>query len=115
MPRAPAFVVICAALLLSTTPKARAGFVDGNTLLDSCQTPTSSLCAGYLAAIVDYQDALQQLGTSTMTFCLPDASNLGRLRDLVIDALQHNPPSELRKLAVSLVVPALHRIYPCKS
>lgn len=92
----------------------RAGYVSGVVLLGYCQDPASSFCAGYLASLVDYQDALQHSDQPALRFCLPDNIKLSDLRDLTVDQLQINPPSELRKLAASLVIPALVRKFPCR-
>jgi len=98
---------------LAATP-ARAGFVDGLTLLDYCKDPQSSFCGGYIAALVDYQDALQSTDSPAIRFCPPERSNLGSLRDLVIAALERQTPRELQKLASSLVVPAFAKAFPCR-
>lgn len=93
---------------------ASAGFVDGYTLLEWCVDPKSAFCGGYIAALVDYQDALQATDMPQMRFCLPENQNLGKLRDLVIGSLQFQREPELRKLAASLVVPALVKAFPCR-
>jgi hypothetical protein len=100
-------------LCLGLAP-ARAGFVDGLALLEYCKDPQSNLCGGYIAALVDYQDALQATDSPAITFCLPERSNLGGLRDMVIDVLQRQTPRELQKNAASLVIPAFAKAFRCR-
>ena len=79
-----------------------------------CQDDTNRLCNGYLAAIVDYQDELQRVDAPTRRFCLPDDMRISDVHRLAVERLNANPPSERRKLAVSLVVPGLSLRYPCR-
>ncbi len=103
---------LVAASLACGSP-AQAGFVDGQSLLGYCKDPMSNLCGGYIAALVDYQDALQTTDTPAITFCLPERSNLGALRDMVIGVLERQTPRELQKNAASLVVPAFAKAFRC--
>jgi hypothetical protein len=91
-----------------------ASYVTGYELIDWCQDEASRFCAGYIAALVDYQDGLQRLDTPTPRFCLGTDTKLSELEELALRGLRANPPSELRKLAASLVVPAFFRKYPCR-
>jgi len=91
-----------------------AAYVTGYELIDWCADETSRLCAGYVAALVDYQDLLQRDDSETPRFCLPADQRLSDLTDLALRRLRANPPGELRKLAASLVVPAFARTYPCR-
>jgi len=109
-------VLILAGLVVLTAAVAnpsKAGFVDGQSLLGYCKDPMSNLCGGYIAALVDYQDALQTTDQPAITFCLPERSNLGALRDMVIGVLERQPPRELQKNAASLVVPAFAKAFRC--
>jgi hypothetical protein len=90
-----------------------AAYVTGYELIDWCADDTSRFCAGYIAALVDYQDLLQSAGTWTPRFCLAENAQLSALEQLALLRLRANPPSELRKLAASLVVPAFFRQFPC--
>jgi hypothetical protein len=90
-----------------------ASYVDGYTLIDWCQDDTSRLCGGYIAALVDYQDALQRAGALNPLFCLAEDTQLSALEALALQRLRANPPSELRKSAASLVIPAFIRSYRC--
>jgi hypothetical protein len=92
-----------------------AAYVTGYELIDWCQENDARFCAGYIAALVDYQDALQRADTATPRFCLADDSKLSDLQDLALSRLRANPPGELRKLAASLVIPAFFRRFPCRS
>jgi hypothetical protein len=105
--------LLIAASLLCLAQPAQAGFVDGQALLEYCKDPMSNLCGGYIAALVDYQDALQTTDTPAITFCLPERSNLGALRDMVIGVLERQTPRELQKNAASLVVPAFAKAFRC--
>lgn len=91
-----------------------ASYVDGNDLIDWCQDDTSRFCAGYIAALIDYQDALQRVNTRTPRFCLAEDTQLSALEHFALLRLRANPPSERRKLAASLVIPALIREFPCR-
>jgi hypothetical protein len=91
-----------------------AAFVSGNELIAWCEDEASRLCTGYLAALVDYQDELQRVDAQTRRFCLPDDTRMSDVQRLAIERLNANPPSELRKIAVSLVVPGLSQRYPCR-
>jgi hypothetical protein len=91
-----------------------AAFVTGAELIEWCEDDTSRVCTGYLAALVDYQDELQRADTSTPRFCLPADTRLSELHRLALVRLHANPPSELRKLAASLVIPGLIRAFPCR-
>ena len=102
-----------ALLGVSLASPGQAGFVDGLSLLGYCKDPMSNLCGGYIAALVDYQDALQTTDQPAITFCLPERSNLGALRDMVIGVLERQTPRELQKNAASLVVPAFAKAFRC--
>jgi hypothetical protein len=95
-------------------PRRAASFVSGNELLEWCRDDASRLCNGYLAALVDYQDELQRVDAATPRFCLPVDTKLSDVHQLALERLGANPPSELRKLAASLVVPGLIRRFPCR-
>jgi hypothetical protein len=101
------------AVALGCAAPSKAGFVDGLALLEYCKDPMSNLCGGYIAALVDYQDALQTTDSPAITFCLPERSNLGALRDMVIGVLERQTPRELQKNAASLVVPAFAKAFRC--
>ncbi len=73
-----------------------------------------AFCNGYIAALVDYQDELQRAAAVTPRFCLRPDTKLSDLHDLALERLRANPPSELRKLAASLVIPALIREFGCR-
>lgn len=91
-----------------------ASYVTGYELIEWCQDETARFCAGYIAALVDYQDELRRAGTATPRFCLAEDTQLSTLERLALRRLRANPPSELRKLAASLVIPALFREFPCR-
>jgi hypothetical protein len=95
-------------------PFTAAAYVTGNELLDWCLDDAARFCAGYVAALVDYQDELQRLDVATPRFCLAADAKLSDLHRLTVETLRANPPSEMRKLAASLVVPGLFRRYPCR-
>jgi hypothetical protein len=95
-------------------PERAAAYVTGTELLEWCRDDASRLCNGYLAALVDYQDELQRRDTSTPRFCLRADTRLSDVHDLALERLQANPPSEMRKLAASLVIPGLLRAFPCR-
>jgi hypothetical protein len=102
------------AFALAVAVPAKAAFLDGQSLLGYCKDPMSNLCGGYIAALVDYQDALQSTDQPAITFCLPERSNLGALRDMVIGVLESQPQRELQKNAASLVVPAFAKAFRCR-
>lgn len=92
---------------------ARAGYVTGFNLLQWCLNETSTFCGGYLAALVDYQDLLNQADAPGLRFCLPDNTKVSELRRLAIDEL-YSREAELRRLAASLLLPMLVRTFPCR-
>ncbi len=95
-------------------PQRAAAYVSGDELIAWCEDELNRLCTGYLAAIVDYQDELQRVDVATRRFCLPADTRLSEIQDFALQRLKANPPSERRKLAVSLVVPGLSQRYPCR-
>ena len=95
-------------------PSTAAAFVTGAELIDWCEDEASRFCNGYIAALADYQDELQRADTITPRFCLGADTRMSDLYRLTLERLRANPPSELRKLAASLVVPGLIRAFPCR-
>jgi len=91
-----------------------AAYVDGDALIEWCRDDTARFCAGYIAALVDYQDELVRAGTGVRRFCLPDDASLDGLVALSLRGLRANPASERRKLAASLVIPLFFRTFPCR-
>ena len=114
-------------VLLCTVTQARAGFLTGNVLLENCEmflraalgTPlktdsfiNSGMCPGYIAGIVDVEDAFVGWGRKEKAWCTPSTTH-GQLVRVVTKYLQERP-EKLHLNAGSLVANALILAFPCE-
>ena len=97
-----------AALLMICATPARAEFLTGNQLFDSCTSRESIMqmdCLGYVSGV---HDAL-----AGITICLPSGVTRGQIMDFVTQWLRANP-AQRHLTADQTVSIALNAQWPCK-
>jgi hypothetical protein len=101
-----------ALLVGSGTTPASARYMTGLALLEWCRDDGSTFCPGYLAALADFQSALQTLDVDTQRFCLPSDVKLRELRTVVLNQLGARQPDELAGVGAAVMIPELARRFP---
>jgi hypothetical protein len=96
-------LALCFAAIASP---ASAGFVNGNKLLDWCKGRERSLCAGYVAGVVDMLDEDDRL-------CLTTDVNVTQITDITTKFLAAHPESRHQRAAI-LVYRALTEAFSCR-
>ena len=109
------------ALSLFHAPEhARAAFMDGNALLQSCEVgredpnfyQESAKCLFYVVGVTDASNFFQTAEGIDNFLCIPSSATAGQLRDTVVKFLKDNP-AERHKEASVIVYLSLAGAYPC--
>lgn len=109
--------ILCAAALIGASMPAQAretAVDDGNDLLQTCDTDTSTsrgYCLGYIRGLSSGVDAV--LATSKQYICYPHGVTIGQVRDVVV-AFVRNNPGKRHENALVLVSWASAQAWPCK-
>ncbi len=111
---------VLALLLISLTKPAAADhfYVDIETLYGWCRPyevsseSIGSLCEGYLNAIADI--LAHGMPIHDNRACIPEHTQLGDLRDIVIEALKDGPKTD-SKVAHDWVARAISEAFPCEA
>lgn len=110
-------IMLAAVVAVGISHQSLAGFMDGNKLLERCQSDAGSshniYCLGYVAGIADVFGERGSVLHGHYRACMPPGATNGQLRDVVVKWLQQYP--ERRHYdADSLVAAALSRTFPCR-
>lgn len=98
---------------LALISPAGAGFMDGNSLLDRCQSDQSDFRKGYCAAYVaGVADSIPVMVEVSKAVCIPATATLAQLRDVTVVFLEQHP--EIRHIEASaIVLRAMVVAFPC--
>ncbi len=95
---------------ISTTSHVKAAVLDGNTLLDTCDSQGAkhdgAFCYGYVAGVFD------ALGERAVNICTPGIIPLRQTRDVILKYLRDNPERR-QESAAKLATEALSAAWPC--
>lgn len=98
-------------MMLAATEKTYDSYMTGNTLLAMCETDKNT-CTAYIGGVTDFLELMQSRGDLSQKVCIPSASDLGQLADVVIKALRADP-AKRHEGAAGLAAVALADTFPC--
>lgn len=95
--------IFAMSLLTTSQANAEAQFLDGNALLQFCQSQNTTLqnrCVGYIMGIVDSVSIFNSSPLAPPGACVPGGVSATQVRDVVVSYLIRNPKTRHQTAAV---------------